>query len=79
MDWRVAVDDSVFNAIISAGVEQSNLNDLVSSVSSRFLDPNSQVSSYVTDAIISSGMRYAGTTFLGTTPIRHISSMLSVV
>ena len=79
MDWRVAVDDSFFNAVISAGVEQSNLNDLVSSVTSRFLDPNSQVSSYVTDAIIISGMRYAGTSFLGTTPIRHISSMLSVV
>ena len=73
------MDDSVFNAIISAGVEQSNLNDLVSSLTSRVLDPNSQVSSYITDAIISSGMRYAGTSFLGTTPIRHISSVLSIV
>ena len=79
MDWRVAVDDSVFNAIISAGVEQSNLNEVVSSLTSRVLDPNSQVSSYVTDAVLSVGMRWAGTSFLGTTPISHISSMLSVV
>ena len=79
MDWRVAVDDSFFNAVISAGVEQSNLNEVVSSLTSRVLDPNSQVSSYVTDAVLSVGMRWAGTSFLGTTPIRHISSMLSVV
>ena len=78
MNFNVLIDDTVFNAIISVAVEQSNLNSLVEGLTSKVLDSNSPTSGYVVDAILSTGMRWLGDTYLATNPIRHVSSLLSM-